>query len=141
MANINELYDAKYSPRLSSVLRSLGGDPDQIKAHWEHHFDHPTEEQLLLDSWMPKWIKDKSGDAADAAHNQIKREIEHLFFAGMPRDAAVAISNVLLRVDLGTFCIVSGESDLTYNVDTFYRAWNEHNPDKPKIIPPHNDIG
>lgn len=133
MASIQEIYESKYGSRLSIVLRSLGGDPEQIKTHWQDSIDNPSDVDRTVCNWLHIPMLDADG-AAEAAHDQIIRDIEHLYFAGTPRDVAVMLSNALLRTDIGSFSIVSGESDLTYNVDMFYRTWNRHNPDADPII-------
>lgn len=138
MANIRELYESKHGSRLSIVLRSLGGDPNQIKAYWQDRLDHPTDNDLQCQREF-KWPALDADSAVDAAHNQIVREIERLYFAGTPRDVAVMLSNALLRTAIGTFAIVPSERDLTYTVYTFYRTWNSHNPDADQIV--YNDLG
>lgn len=141
MANIRDLYDSKYGPRLGMVLRSLGGDPEAIKSYWQDRADNPDPTTDLIKKMMPR-MASMSGinPEVDQIHFQIIREIEHLYFAGTPREVAVHLANALLRCD-GQFCIVPGERDLTYNVDTFFEAWNKHNPDQPPIIAPAVDIG
>lgn len=133
MTNIQELYESKYGRRLSMTLRSLGGNPGQIYADWQNRLDNPSENDLLCQQVFHWPALDAEG-AAEGAHNQIIREIERLYFSGTPRDMAVALSNMLLRADLGQFCIVSGEDDLTYNANTFHRTWNNHNPESSPIV-------
>ena len=141
MANIRDLYDSIYSPRMSIVLRTLGGDPDAIKAYWQDRLDNPTEEELAFRTMFPMFGSLTPEAAAEAAYNQIVREIEHMYFAGMRRETEVAIANELMRSGLATFSIVSGEMVLTYTDMQLARAWNDHNPDAEPIQAPHSDIG
>lgn len=142
MKDIIEMYEDKYGHKLNIVLRSLGGDPYGIETYWQDRANNPDPTTALLRTMIPSMtVNSDTPPEVDQIHFQIIREIERLYFAGTPRDVAVKISNALLRSDVGQFAIVAGEPELSYNVDTFYKVWNKHNPEQPPIIAPPIDIG
>ena len=140
MANIRDIYDAKYGPHMSLVLWSMDGNPDAIKDYWEDRFDNPTADELELSKKLPGFGELTAEGAADAAYHQIVSEIERLYFGRIKRDVAVGICNALDSTQSGWIYIANDYKNLSYSAYTFCDAWNRHHPDEPKIKYPANDI-
>lgn len=126
MANYNEIYTNKYGTSEMMILRDLGGDPDAIIANYPAPGEWPFDG--LFEAYTP--------DDADNIHQLIISEIEHLYFASISRESAVAICNALsLGLGFGTIRI-NDNIDRVYNNYTFMMAWNANHPEADKIIPP-----
>ena len=143
MANIRELYKAKHGENMLMLLDMLNGNSDEVVAYWQDRLDNPSDADLQVQHMLPNFFRPLTEDKAiDAIHNQLIREIIHRYFADMPRETAVAIANTLYRAgDFGRINIYQDAPEFDFNSFTFYRAWNEHNPDAVPIRPPHIDIG
>lgn len=123
MSNLTTKYEAAYGTAAKTYLRVLGGDPDAIIRDLEQ-----AEEQPAVGASFFGFLPDTTPE--EDVHNAILREIQTRYFAGLTRDAALAIGNAL--GDLGEFKPCASV-DLAYSSATFVRAWNAANPEAQPI--------
>lgn len=123
MTDLTTKYEAAYGTASKTYLRVLGGDPDAIIRDLEQ-----AEEQPAVAASCFGLLADTAPE--EDVHNAILRDIQARYFAGISRDAALAIGNAL--GDLGEFKPCASV-ELSYNSATFARAWNAANPEAQPI--------
>ena len=136
---VSAIYADKYTIRTKYVLKNLGGDPDAIIAAYQDRVDHPEREDSEWAAMFGLPVGLSVEDAAQNAYWDIVKEIERLHFSRMSRTTAVEVANLLC--DLGSYCIIVGNADLTYNYYCFALTWNKCNPDKEPLRHAAPDIG
>lgn len=123
MSNLTNKYEAAYGSAAKTYLRVLGGDPDAIIRDLEQ-----AETQPAVAASCFGLLADTAPE--EDVHNAILRDIQARYFAGISRDAALAIGNAL--GDFGEFKPFASV-DLAYSSATFVRAWNAANPEAQPI--------
>ena len=125
MANIMSTYEAAYGLAEKTFLRTLGGDPDAIARRVDAALAQSGDAPAFVGFSFPETTP------AEDLHNEIIKDIQHRYFAAMPRETALAIGNALC--ELGEFTPCATIPALKYTSSGLVDAWNAANPDKDPI--------